>query len=89
MDATHTTTLDTFVRQIVSDVVDRIDYERLTERKLAYSPAEVAELVGFTNELAVIREAQSGRLIGSKVRGNWRFTPDQIRDYLKEREVTV
>lgn len=83
------TTLETFVSQIISEVVSRIDYEQLKARKLAYSPTEVAELVGFTNALAVEREAKSGRLIGCKVRGQWRFTEDQIRDYLREHEVTV
>lgn len=88
--ATRTTpTLETFVRQIVDDVVSRIDYGQLKERKLAYSPDEVAGLAGFTNGLAVIREANAGRLIGSKVRNNWRFTPERIREYLEENEVPV
>lgn len=86
---TAPSTLDTFVRQIVSEVVGSLDYSRLRERKLAYSPEEVAELAGFTNALAVEREASSGRLLGCKVRGKWRFTEEQIRDYLRENEVTV
>jgi len=86
---TPATTLETLVTQLVSEVVARIDLHQLKERKLAYSPDEVAELTGFTNGLAVIREAKSGRLIGSKIRGNWRFTPEQIQDYLRENEVTV
>jgi hypothetical protein len=86
---TATTTLETFVSQIVREVVERIDYGQLKERKLAYTPEEVAELVGFTNALAVVREASAGRLIGSKVRGSWRFTEEQIRDYLREHEVPI
>ena len=83
------TTLETLITQLVDEVVGRIDFRHLKERKFAYSPDEVAELVGFTNALAVIREAKTGRLIGCKVRGEWRFTEEQIRDYLREYEVTV
>lgn len=86
---TPASTLETFVSQIVAEVVERLDYSQLAEKKLAYTPEEVAELVGFTNALAVEREAQAGRLIGCKVRNKWRFTEEQIRDYLRENEVTV
>jgi hypothetical protein len=83
------TTLETLIAQLIAEVVDRIDFQQLKERKLAYSPEEVAELVGFANALAVTREANTGRLLGSKVRGKWRFTEEQIRDYLREHEVPI
>ena len=79
--------VECLLRAVVEEVVMQIDFDKLRERKLAYTPEEVAELVGFTNALAVEREAKSGRLIGSKVRGQWRFTEQQIRDYLRENEV--
>lgn len=78
---------EAFVLSVVEKVVDRINYDKLREPKLAYTPDEVADLVGFTNGLAVEREANSGRLCGSKVRNKWRFTPEQIREFLKEHEV--
>ena len=96
MDIATTTTpsLDLFVRhlvnEVVTEVIDRIDFTKMRERKFSYSPDEVAELVSvFHNDLAVIREAKAGKLIGSKVRGSWTFTEEQIRDYLQSQEVTV
>jgi hypothetical protein len=89
MTTATTPTLETFIRQIIDEVIQRVDFTQLKEAKLAYSPEEVATLAGFKNGLAVIREAQAGRLIGSKVRNNWRFTPERIREYLEENEVPV
>jgi hypothetical protein len=87
--ATINTLLQTCVTAIVAEVVERIDYNAIKNRKLAYTPDEVAEQVGFTSGRAVKAEAKAGRLIGSKVCGQWRFTPEQVRDYLRENEVTV
>jgi hypothetical protein len=89
MEATTTNPLQTFVAQIVSQVISEIDYDAIRNRKLAYTPDEVAVQAGFTSGRAVKAEASAGRLIGSKVCGQWRFTPEQIRDYLRENEVTV
>ncbi|MEO2016299.1 MAG: hypothetical protein ABGZ53_18220 [Fuerstiella sp.] len=90
MEATaNTTPLEIFIAQIVAEVVERIDYDEIKNRKLAYTPDEVAAQAGFTSGRAVKAEANAGRLIGSKVCGRWRFTPEQIRDYLRENEVTV
>ena len=83
------TAFESMINQIIEQVVSRIDYTQLTEQKFAYTPDEVAKLVGFTSGRAVKAEANAGRLIGTKVCGQWRFTPDQIRDYLRENEVTT
>ena len=83
------TTLETMIRQIITEVIEQMDWETLVEPKLAYTPAQAAEVAGFMNGLAVEREAKAGRLIGSKVRNKWVFTRDQLRKYLQEQEVTV
>jgi uncharacterized ferredoxin-like protein len=77
------------LKHIVIEIVEGIDVTELVEPKMAYTPDEVADLAGFKNGIAVVREAQSGLLIGTKVRGNWRFTRQQILDYLQNNEVTV
>jgi hypothetical protein len=77
------------LKHIVIEIVEGIDVTELVEPKLAYTPDEVADLAGFKNGIAVIREAQAGRLLGTKVRGNRRFTRQQILDYLQDNEVTV
>lgn len=77
------------IRQIIIEVVEQMDWEKLCEPKLAYTPEEAAEMAGFVNGLAVEREANAGRLIGSKVRNKWVFTREQLREYLRDQEVTV
>ena len=90
--AQHTTpgnTFETMIRHIIAEVVEQVDWSQMTEPKLAYTADEAAEVAGFVNGLAVEREANSGRLIGSKVRGKWVFSREQLREYLQGQEVTV
>ncbi len=82
-------TLELFIQQLISEVVAEMDLSKLPNAKLAYTPQEVAELAGFSSGLAVEREALAGRLIGTKVRNKWRFTPERIREYLRENEVVM
>lgn len=78
--------LDSFVRQLVAEVVSQIDVTDLVEPKLAYTTDEVAVIAGFTNGLAVEREIRAGRLIACKVRNKLVVRRERLIEYLIKQE---
>lgn len=81
--------IEALVRQIIGEVVERIDWSQIKPAPLTYSEEDLVEQCGFKNKRSVQNARLSGLLIGTKVGGKWRFTRENVVLFLKDSEVTV